>query len=133
MRFCMVLDLQDDSELIEEYLTYHRNVWPEILASIRESGIRNMEIYQVEDRLVMMVEAEAGFSFANKALLDEQNPVVQRWEALMSRFQKPLRNTPSQEKWRLANRVFSLASSLQDVDEPTETSRNIDGLPVQPQ
>jgi L-rhamnose mutarotase len=73
MRFCMVLDLQDDPNLIEEYLAHHRHVWPEILDSIRNSGIRDMEIYQVEDRLVMVIETEAQFSFSHKALLDEQN------------------------------------------------------------
>jgi L-rhamnose mutarotase len=122
MRFCMVLDLQDDSELIEEYLAHHRNVWPEILASIHESGIRDMEIFQVEDRLVMLIETQAGFSFAGKSLLDERNAAVQRWEALMSRFQKPLRNTAPAEKWRLASRVFSLAQSLQALDDPAENS-----------
>ncbi len=126
MRFCMVLDLQDDSELIEEYLTYHRDVWPEILVSIRDSGIREMEIYHVEDRLIMLLETEPGFSFAGKAHLDEQNAAVQRWEALMSRFQKPLRNTPPGEKWRLADRVFSLMSSLQEVVSPAGSARSAD-------
>ena len=124
MRACLILDLQDSPALIQEYLTYHRNVWPEILASIRESGIRNMEIYSVEDRLIMMIDADPEFSFARKAELDNGNPAVQRWEALMSQFQKPLRNTPHSEKWRLAPSIFSLQESLSASDARIHTHRN---------
>jgi L-rhamnose mutarotase len=73
-------------------------------------------IYQVEDRLVMVIETEAQFSFSHKALLDEQNAAVKRWESLMARFQKPLRNTAPAEKWRLAKSVFCLTESLEAVN-----------------
>ena len=41
---CFALDLKDDAQLIEEYKEYHRNVWPEIENSIKESGIQKLEI-----------------------------------------------------------------------------------------
>ena len=44
MRYCLALDLKDDPALIEEYEQYHRNVWPEIVQSIREAGIKDSEI-----------------------------------------------------------------------------------------
>ena len=47
-RYCLALDLKDDPDLIREYERYHApdQVWPEILDSIKESGINNMEIYR---------------------------------------------------------------------------------------
>ena len=34
-RFCLALDLKNDPQLIAEYEAYHKNVWPEIIASIK--------------------------------------------------------------------------------------------------
>ena len=38
-RFCLTLDLKDDPKLIAEYKRYHEQVWPEIVQSIKDSGI----------------------------------------------------------------------------------------------
>ena len=43
-RYCLTLDLKNDPQLIKEYEEYHQAVWPEIIASIKDSGISNMEI-----------------------------------------------------------------------------------------
>jgi fucose permease len=44
-RYCLALDLKGDPALIAEYEAHHRKVWPEILASIKESGIEHMESF----------------------------------------------------------------------------------------
>ena len=107
-RFCLALDLKPDPVLIEAYKAHHRKVWPEILESIRGSGIVEMEIYQVENRLFMIMETEPGFSFANKANADLQNKKVQEWEQLMETYQQFLPGTTGNEKWRMMERIFSL-------------------------
>jgi len=66
-RFCLALDLKDDPALIDAYQAHHRNVWPEVLKSIHEAGIVEMDIYRVENRLFMIMETEPGFSFEKKA------------------------------------------------------------------
>lgn len=40
-RYALALDLKNDPSLITEYESYHKAVWPEILASITESGLNN--------------------------------------------------------------------------------------------
>ena len=67
-RYCLALDLIDDPDLIEEYEGYHKNVWPEILDSIKHSGIMSMEIYRVENRLFMIMETDEEFSFEEKEI-----------------------------------------------------------------
>src|SRR5690349_24249024 len=89
-RFCLALDLKPDPELIAAYEAYHREVWPEIHSNLRASGIENLEIYRVENRLFMILEAGEGFSFERKAALDGGNERVQEWEALMWKFQQAL-------------------------------------------
>ena len=57
-RYCLALDLIDDAELIKEYEHWHKpeNLRPEIMKSIRESGITGMEIYRTGNRLFMIME-----------------------------------------------------------------------------
>lgn len=107
-KFCLALDLLPDPVLIAEYEAHHRAVWPEVLASIRQSGIRQLEIYRVENRLFMVLEAEDDFSFEKKAASDASNPKVQAWETLMWNYQRALPTARPGEKWILAERIFSL-------------------------
>ncbi|WP_315056305.1 L-rhamnose mutarotase [Chryseobacterium indoltheticum] len=107
-KFCLALDLIDDPELIAEYEKYHQNVWSEIKQSILNSGITNMEIYRVQNRLFMIVEADENFSFEAKNEADKNNPKVQEWEELMWKFQQQLPNSKPYEKWQLMDKIFSL-------------------------
>jgi len=107
-KFCLALDLIDDPELIAEYEKYHQNVWTEIKQSILDSGIINMEIYRVQNRLFMIVEADENFSFEAKNEADKNNPKVQEWEELMWKFQQQLPNSKPGEKWQLMDKIFSL-------------------------
>ena len=66
-RFCLALDLKDDAMLIGEYEEHHRKVWPEILKSIKDSGIQQMEIYRINNRLFMIMETNDDFTFERKA------------------------------------------------------------------
>lgn len=107
-RYCLTLDLKNDPALIGEYEAWHRKVWPEILQSITESGIENMEIYRFADRLLMIMEVDDSFSFEDKALADSTNPKVQEWETLMWKYQKPLAQAKPGEKWVLMDKIFQL-------------------------
>ncbi|MDQ2834786.1 MAG: L-rhamnose mutarotase [Acidobacteriota bacterium] len=107
-KFALTLDLKDDKDLIEEYRHYHRNVWPEIKASILASGIISMEIFLLGNRLCMFLETDDTFSFPKKADADASNPKVQEWEALMWKYQQPLPQARSGEKWMLMESIFLL-------------------------
>jgi len=107
-RYCLALNLKDDPKLIAEYKRYHEKIWPEITKSIKDSGIEDLEIYQLGTRLFMVMEVSERFSFEAKAKADHENPKVQEWEKLMWRFQKPLPEAKPGEKWLLMERIFKL-------------------------
>ena len=107
-RYCLALDLKDDPKLIAEYERHHEKVWPEILESIRDSGILSMEIYRVENRLFMVMETEQGFSFERKNAMDRENHRVRDWEDLMWTYQQAIPNSQPGEKWRVMDRIFVL-------------------------
>lgn len=107
-RYCLALDLKDDPALIVEYENYHKNAWPEIIESIKGSGIEVLEIYRTGNRMFMIIEANENFSFQKKAAMDEANPKVQEWEELMWKFQQPIPWRKPGEKWILMDKIFSL-------------------------
>ena len=53
-KYCLALDLKDDQKKIDTYKAYHQNVWPEINKSIKDSGIKEAEIYLTGNRLFMI-------------------------------------------------------------------------------
>lgn len=107
-RFCLALDLKDDPKLIAQYRRYHEKVWPEIIESIKDSGIEDMEIYLLGTRMFMIMDVSDSFSFAKKAKADKQNPKVQEWEELMWKFQQALPQAKKGEKWLRMERIFKL-------------------------
>lgn len=111
-KYCLALDLIDDEVLIAGYEKYHQNVWPEIMESIKNSGITNLEIYRIANRLFMIIEATDHFSFELKNEMDAANPKVQEWEQLMWKYQQALPTAKPGEKWMLMTKIFSLNTAL---------------------
>lgn len=107
-KFCLALDLKDDPNLMTEYKDYHQNVWPEIIKSIKDSGITVLDIYCVGNRMFMIIEANADFSFEKKLAIDNNNPKVQEWEELMWKFQQALPWAKYGEKWMIMEKIFEL-------------------------
>lgn len=107
-RYCLALDLKDDPVLIAEYEKHHQKVWPEIIKSIKDSGIEVLDIYRTGNRMFMIIEANEKFSFEKKATMDANNPNVQEWEQLMWKFQQALPGARPGEKWILMDKIFEL-------------------------
>lgn len=107
-KHALALDLIDNKQLIAEYKAYHQKVWPEILNSIKDSGITVLDIYSVGNRMFMIIEANEDFSFEKKSAMDANNPKVQEWEDLMWKFQQALPWSKSGEKWMLMEKIFEL-------------------------
>lgn len=107
-RYCLTLDLKDDPKLIAEYKRYHEKIWPEITKSIKDAGIHDLEIYLHGKRMFMILEVDESFSFGKKAESDLKNPMVQKWETLMWKFQQALPEARPGEKWLLMEKIFKL-------------------------
>ena len=114
MRLYYALDLKDDPNLIAEYEHWHRpeNVWPEIVDSLRDAGVRDLEIFRAGNRLVLMLDVGDDYSAERKAASDAANPRVQAWETLMWKFQQALPFAKPGEKWVAMQPIFSLQAAL---------------------
>ena len=107
-KYCLAVDLVDDEKLIAEYEAWHQKVPSDIIDSISNAGIMNMEIYRVGNRMFMIMETIDDFSFEAKASADLANPKVQEWEQLMWKFQASLPFAKPGEKWVLMKKIFQL-------------------------
>lgn len=107
-RYCLALDLVNDAAGIAAYEAYHRAVWPEIKDSITGAGISSMQIYRFANRLFMIMETTAAFSFEQKAAMDAVNEKVQQWEQLMGQYQQAIPGAKPGEKWVLMDKIFDL-------------------------
>lgn len=111
-RYCLTLDLKDDPALISEYEEYHKEIWPEIRASITTSGIVDMEIYRFSNRLFMIMEVNDEFSFEKKGAMDAGNEKAQEWETLMWKYQQAVPGAKPGEKWMLMDKIFELNKNV---------------------
>ncbi len=107
-RHCFALDLIDDSKLISDYKNYHQKVWPEIVKSIKDAGIQNLEIYLIGNRMFMIMDVDDTFSFEEKSKMDAANLKVQEWEKLMWDYQQALPVAKPGEKWLLMDKIYEL-------------------------
>lgn len=109
-RYCLAVDLINNPESIKEYEHWHKpeNRRPEIMKSITEEGITNMQIYRTGNRLFMIMETDETFSFERKAAMDAANVEVQEWEQFVWKFQQPLPWAKRGEKWVLMDKIFEL-------------------------
>jgi L-rhamnose mutarotase len=121
-RAVLAVDLKDDPKVIEAYREHHRRVWPEVLDSLRRSGIRDMEIYLLGRRLVMVVETDGldvRRCFANH---EASHPRVAEWEKLMKSLQEPPPGGAPGEWWTQMQPVFRL-DVAEDTAATTESAR----------
>lgn len=111
-KYYLALDLKDDPEMIAEYEEHHKSISPEILKSIKDSGVDRMELFRAGNRMFMIMEVRDGFSFDEKEKMDMENPAVVKWETLMWKYQQALPFAKRGEKWVLMQKIFDTKREL---------------------
>ena len=121
MRYVFTVNLSDEPGVVDIYTRYHRDVWPEVQASLRRVGVEQMEIYLLGRRLIMIVEMRDGLDYraAFKAHASS-SPRVAEWERLMKTLQQPPPEARGGEWWAAMELVFQLAqgSPTESTEEP---------------
>ena len=112
MQQVLLLDLKDDPAGIAEYERWHAagNVPAAVTASIRRAGIRDMRIFRVGTRLVMLMETDPDYDPAVKSASDAADPDVVAWERLMDRFQQAIPGAIPGTKWTETTQIYALSA-----------------------
>ena len=106
--FGLTLMLRDDPAGIARYQAYHRQVWPEVTARIRECGIRQMRIFLLQRRMFMYIETDDAFEPARDLARINEAPRSQEWDVLMRELQELAPEASPGEWWAAMEQVFDL-------------------------
>lgn len=94
-------------EKIDEYKRLHAAVWPDILAQIRDSNIRNYTIFLREpENLLFGYWEYHGTDFDADMARMAHDPRTQEWWKLTDPCQSPLRSRSDGEQWSMMQEVF---------------------------
>lgn len=107
-RYCQILNLKDDPELIARYCEAHAHVWLEIQAGIRSVGILDMQIFRRGTTLFMICDTVDDFDWIKDNARLATLPRQAEWEAYVAQFQGCDPNATSTEKWQLMEKIFEL-------------------------
>jgi L-rhamnose mutarotase len=81
-RVCFLLRVRP--ERLDEYRIRHREVWPEMLAALRETGWTNYSLFLRDDGLLVGYLETEDFEAARRGM--EEREVNARWQAEMAEF-----------------------------------------------
>ncbi|MCS7024933.1 MAG: L-rhamnose mutarotase [Bryobacteraceae bacterium] len=81
-RICFVLQVK--KHRLEEYKLRHKQVWPEMLQALRESGWRNYSLFLREDGLLVGYLETPDFQAAVDSMARRE--VNRRWQTEMAEF-----------------------------------------------
>ena len=66
---------------LAEYKKRHDNIWPEMKKALKEAGICNYSIWNIDNELFGYYECEKGVDYAIKT--QAENEVVKKWNEYM--------------------------------------------------
>jgi L-rhamnose mutarotase len=104
MHICFLLKVR--AEKVEEYKARHGQVWPEMLAALRETGWRNYSLFLRPDGLLVgYLEAD---DFEKCCAGMKTHPVNARWQAEMAPFFESLGEGAADDNMLPLQEVFHL-------------------------
>jgi L-rhamnose mutarotase len=103
MRIAQVIRL--DPDRIEEYERVHAAVWPEVLAQLSRSGIRNYSIHRYETLLFANFEY-VGDDFESDMAAMADDETTRRWWAVCEPMQRPVAERAAGDWWHTIPEVF---------------------------
>ena len=102
-RYGQVIGLKP--EAYATYVEYHAKVWPGVLRTIRECGIRNYSIFHKDNTLFAYFEY-VGDNFEADTAKMAADPTTQEWWAIMKPMQQPMPTRAEGESWADMKEVF---------------------------
>lgn len=102
-RYAQIIQLRPEHEA--EYVRYHAAVWPSVLKTIADCGIRNYSIFLRSGVLFAYFEYH-GSDFAADMKKMAADPETQRWWSIMDPMQAPMSDALPGEKWSNLTEVF---------------------------
>jgi hypothetical protein len=105
----LTCNLVADKKLQQEYLNYHATQfekWPEISKGFCNASFQQLLIYKNGRQLVLVISIPKGESLDKlNPKTTENNPKVNEWNKIMSKYQEGIEGTKKGETWVFLNQV----------------------------
>ena len=118
-RICF--QLQVHPELLDEYVSRHAAVWPEMLQAIKDCGRSNYSLFLRPDGLLIGYYETEDDAKSQAALAADERTAA--WEADMQRFFVSLDSRPDQAADNLTP-IFNLEDQLSNLPTTTDLTTN---------
>ena len=99
----VAFQLRIKADATEGYERDHSQVWPELLAKLKEVGISDYSIFRRGQDLFLVMRVN-DFDAAWDALA--KDPVNLRWQAEMAKYFEPVRGLQPGERFGMMKEVF---------------------------
>lgn len=93
------------AEHMQDYISYHSAVWPEVLAALSRSNITNYSIFSFDQLLFSYFEYIGNAYEVDMAQL-ASDPLTEQWTLLQSSLQRPLSGRADGEWWAEMSEIF---------------------------
>jgi len=116
-RYCFLLQVRPDR--LAEYRRRHAEVWPEMLAALRDTGWHNYSLHLRDDGLLVGYVESDDLQAAQQAMA--ATDVNTRWQAEMAPFFTGMADRRPDEGFLLLEEIFHLEDQLQALTDGTES------------
>jgi len=104
--------LIDDGEMVQKYLEYHQNVWPEVEKGFEEAGYKQIRLYRYGNYVTMILKVPKGADLAKMGEISKNSdPKVEEWQNLMDDFQRGLPGVEEDQKWVMLEKIYEFKSN----------------------
>jgi L-rhamnose mutarotase len=107
-----VVNTIDDHKKLNEYLAYHKQVWPEVEAGFKKAGYKTIALYHFNDFIVMSITVPKNADLNKMGKVAESySPRCAEWNKLMNTYQKGVKGTLAGEKWVEASPFYKFSNT----------------------
>ena len=119
--FCKYLKIERNTNLTE-YIKIHQpeNMWPEIVKGMEDVGILGMELYHVENMIIMTMRTTDSFCADRDLSLLASKPRQSEWEAYVSSFQGVDADASAKAKWTEIPEIYSMEKCQKYLEKQKE-------------
>ncbi len=94
-------------ERAEEYIREHKNVWPGVLAKIKESNLSNYSIF-FRDNILFAYFEYTGYDFESDMAKMAAHDETRRWWSVVMPLMQPIESASNEEFWADMEEIFHL-------------------------
>ena len=95
-----VVNTVDNQKKLQEYLQYHKKVWPQVEEGFKKAGYKSIALYHFKDLIVMRITFPKNADLNKMGVTAEAfNPRCAEWNRIMNAYQKGVNGTSQEQTW----------------------------------